>query len=144
MSESKMIKGKITVSRPSYGDGREKIEITIEDRNAVISFLEIHMNLDDFAKCITGEYVDCEFEARGLDNVGKVRETKTIKFKIADDYIYSGRKPLAIEKAKKHTPDGWVASEYYGSQNSFFIKLNEQWATTSITRWVDNEIRANT
>ena len=133
-----MNKGKITISRPSYGDGREKIVISIEDRDAVVRFVEVELDLPEFAKAITGQgNINCELKYRNLEVLGKKRETKEITFKISDKYIHSDRKQLAIEAAKEHTPEGWIASEYYGSQSSFFTKNNEQWAKTTITTGVD-------
>lgn len=133
-----MNKGKITISRPNYSDGKEVIQISISDDDAVVKFLTVEIGLEDFTKALTGQSrMPVEFEINALDCVGKKRETKCIEFKISDKSMYKGRSELAIKEAKKHTPDGWIADEYYGSQRSFFYKFeHEQWARTTIYRWV--------
>ena len=134
-------KAKLNISRPSYGDDRRKIAISVIDTDAGIEFLELEIDLADFAECVTGlSHVECEMEFRGLENLGKVSEKEKIEFKVSDSYIYKDRNKEAIEKAKLSTPPGWEASEYYGSQNSFFTKGDEMWARTTITRWVDKEV----
>jgi hypothetical protein len=131
------LKGQLTISRPSFGDGRELIEITVKDCGSRTSFLKLSISYADFAECITGmSNVTCSLETRGLHNVGKVRETKPLTFKMPSRY---GDKEEARLEVVKHTPDGWTANTYFGSQNSFFHVDGEQWARTSIDRWVDRE-----
>ena len=82
-----MNKGKLTISRPSFGSDKEVIAISVIDKDAVVEFLEIEIDLDEFARCITGlSNIDCNFETRYLEVVGKKREQDTIQFKISDDY----------------------------------------------------------
>lgn len=48
------MKGKLTISRPSYGDNREKINIVVRDQASRLKFLSIEIDYADFTKCITG------------------------------------------------------------------------------------------
>ena len=129
------IKGSITISRPSYGDGRKKITIEIMDRNAVTRFLDIEIDYDKFAELVTGlSSVDCDFTVRGLDRVGKTRESKTLEFPFK--HVYTGIKESAYKEALKQTPEGWECSSYFSSQTSFFTKDDEDYARTNITRWI--------
>jgi len=129
------MKGNITISRPSYGDGRKLITIQVKDRESVTRFLDIEMELDKFAELLTGlSEVEIDFKVRDLERVGKVREEETIEFRIGSGF--NDRKKVAIEEAKKHTPDGWICDNYFGSQTSFFVKDDISYARTTIKRWV--------
>lgn len=75
------VKGKLSISRPSYGDGREEIVIKILDDAAGDDILHIHIPLDNFAKALTGQgrldcMVDTSYEQ--LRHVGTILETKTV------------------------------------------------------------------
>lgn len=129
-----VIEGKLSITRPMGGSSEECISIEVKDEKAVITFLEIKIRFEDFAKCLTGlSHTSCLLEVRGLDKVGKVREQNNISFEVP---TYD--KAKAIEEAKKHTPEGWVAGTHYGSQNSFkYLPNGGYLATTQIIRWVD-------
>ena len=130
-------KGALTISRPSYGDGSRKISIQVKDVDAVTRFLEIEIYYDKFAECVTGlSEVECELQFNGIENVGKVRESKNIEFKIGK-VGYSDRIDIATNLAHKNCPDGWRPYCYFRSQNSFFTRDGEEWAITTILRWVE-------
>lgn len=129
-----IMKGNITISRPSYGDGRKIITIQVKDHDAVARFLDIEISYENFAQLITGlSEVDIDFTVRDLDHVGKTREIKPLMFPI--NAGFDDRVDVAIKEAKKHTPDGWIADTYFRSQNSFFTKDGIEYARTSIKRW---------
>ena len=101
-----MKQGRITISRPSYGDGRQKVEIRIGDESSGIEFLEIEIGLAEFAAAITGQgYVHCEYEARGLANIGKQRIIKTERV----PYSPNGKHNTDAHKAAvaPFEVDGW-------------------------------------
>lgn len=137
-------KAQLSINRPSYSDGQKKIIIRVEDVDAGIQFLELEIDMDKFTECLTGlSGVNCEMEVRGLKNVGKKKERNTIKFKMPK-CGYSERKEIAYQEALKHTPEGWIPSSYFSSKGSFFSVdtsdgKQEEWATTSISRWVDKD-----
>lgn len=132
-------KAKISISRPTWSDGRKAIVISVEDDDAGIQFLELEMSLEDFAECVTGLHgCDANMKFRGLENVGKKQERDTIEFKMPD-CSYKEQEKIAYEQAKLNTPEGWIASSYFGSEGSFFTKDGENWARTSIHRWVEKE-----
>ena len=137
-------KGKITIGRPQYSSGKECITIHIEDKSSHIAFLDIEMKLDEFARAITGlGYVECEFECRGLKNVGKLYEIKPFTF-LMPEHNYSNRKEIAEKETERVTPYGWETYTYFSSQDSF-VRKNieggdiEVWANTHIYRWVDKD-----
>jgi hypothetical protein len=128
------MKGNITISRPTYGDDRKLITIQVKDRESVTRFLDIEIEYDNFAQLITGlSEVEIDFTVRDLEHVGKVREVKELEFPIGSGF--DDRKEVAIREAKKHTPDGWVCDNYFGSQTSFFTKDDVSYARTTIKRW---------
>ena len=107
------MKGNITLSRPT-GTGVDYIEIEIEDNSSGIRFLSARIGYADFAKMLTGlGFIPCEFELRGLDNIGKTVERKT-----ENVYIPLRTHPLVMsdparrERAEaaiaKYEIDGWT------------------------------------
>lgn len=134
-----MNKGSLTISRPSYGGDKKKILIQVRDVDAGIRFLDIEIDYADFAACLTGlSEQSCEFEARGLQNVGKRVERDKIEFEVYNPY-YKKDDPELIALAKVATPEGWTCSTYFGSQDSFIKKDDKYYARTSISRWVEKE-----
>ena len=132
-------KGGLSISRPSYGDGRKKVSIRLSDKDAVIEFVEIEIDYDKFTEALTGMgETECDFEVRALHNVGKIREHKAFEFPIPKT-DWSDRKEVVATEAQKHCPDGWIADTYFGSRNSFFEKDGQNYARTTIKRWVDKE-----
>lgn len=135
MSEMQ-IKGHVTISRPN-GNGPEVMTIEVADSEARIPFVKVSMPLSDFTRCLTGlAHSPCELTVRGLQNVGKIREQKTIEFPIGKDRHFRD-KERAAEVGKSYTPEGWTMSNYFASQNSFFTVDGECWARTQIQRWVE-------
>jgi len=133
------MKGNITISRPSYGDGRENIVISIRDRDSGERFCEVNIDYKSFTKLITGQSeIDCELNVKNLERVGKKRENDTINFPFDETYS-NERNELASEKAKEYTPEGWTCDNYFGSQTSFFRKDGVDYARATIRRWIDKE-----
>lgn len=94
------MKGQITISRPMRGD---HIVITCDDDASGVQFVEIKINLADFARVVTGlGHVDCEFTLRPK-YVGMTREHKTeiVQYALGDDQD---------EVLKPYEVDGWVAN----------------------------------
>lgn len=132
------MKGKLTISRPQYSDGRKLISIQVRDEDSVTRFLTLDIGYAEFAEAITGlSEMDCELSVRNLERVGKTRVSKDITFPCKKDNGYSGypSKAEAIEQAKAYTPEGWECDNYFGSQTSFFENDGVTYARTSIKRW---------
>ena len=130
-------KANLSITRPSYGDGSRKISITVKDKDARIRFLDIEIDYDKFAECITGlSEIECTMKVRGLENVGKNIETMTVEFGISGPQ-YNIDKEDIIMQAKEHTPEGWTCSTYFGSKSSFFEIDGKDFARTTASRWVD-------
>lgn len=130
------MKGTITISRPSYGDGRQKISIQVKDVLSKTRFLEIEIDYDKFAQLITGlSELDCDLTVKGLQNVGKTLETKPFSFPFPDRNYTNGREEAAKE-AERLCPEGWIVDPYFCSKDSFQGYGKECTAHTRIKRWV--------
>ena len=119
-----------------YSNGR--VRITVFDKAAACVVCEVEMTPEQFTHAAMGRLSHCDVESihvPALEKVGKTMEHKSVEFPIDCDGFGDERKQAAIEAAKAHTPEGWIASEYYGSQGSFFKKDGKQWARTTIRRW---------
>lgn len=132
----KMMEGKLTISRPSYGCGKEKVSIEVKDNLSKERFLTIEIDYDVFTKVLMGcAELPCDIEVRHLKRVGMRKETKPLEFIMPDGY--SEMKENARKAAAENTPEGWEANTHFGSQNSFFTREGKGWARTTISRWVD-------
>lgn len=141
------MKGKISITRPSSGDGDGHISITLADIDAVVQFAQIRMSLADFAQCVTGlSRIDCDIELKNLDKTGKQRIREQIEFELPDDtdsYCSSDqRKAVALNVARELVGDEWEVDGYFGSQDSFFQRDGKPMARTSIMKWVDKEVQS--
>ena len=134
----------IGISRPQGGGLDNTITIRVQDEDSRTHFLELSLTLENFALAITGLYgVDCTAEVKHLERVGKVQEMDTLEFEMPQSSRFAdGIKKIAVELAKEHCPEGWIADEGFNSQNSFFRRDDKDYARTTIRRWVEKETEA--
>ncbi|UNY40209.1 hypothetical protein KLEP174_gp50 [Pseudomonas phage vB_PcuM_ KLEP17-4] len=114
---AKELAGKITISRPTFGDGRELITIKITDKLSRKGFIEVHVSPHDFSMAVTGlSGVECAMFVDGLDIVGmkKVTEQRSCVCPLKN-YARAELEAWLIENAKE---DGWIVDPYLGSQGS--------------------------
>ncbi len=148
----KPLNGQISISRPSHSDDRpEFVRLAINDVDAKVQFLEIEVELADFAAALTGlSNQPCVIKPNRLDVVGRVREVESVTFVLRDDYLdrygVSKYDRVALAKLLTDDPDhlfqkeGWKLSTYLGSQSSISpnfpngIRIN-----TSRVRYVDKK-----
>jgi hypothetical protein len=108
---------KLSISRPSYGDGRRKINLTIQDDASRVQFVDLEINLEHMMEALTGlSHCPCEVEVRGLAYVGKtkVTERREIVCPLKSCKTEDLRRWL-VENAQE---DGWILDSYLGSQGS--------------------------
>lgn len=126
-------RAKLTISRPYGGrhDDRPCIKIAVDDQDSRIQFLELEVSLADFASALTGmSEVECDMVVRGLQNVGKVRETQTLVIVLEKSFLKErGLNPYGRELEDyltndpdgiraSHETDGWKVDTYLRSQHS--------------------------
>lgn len=132
-----MLSGQISITRPSSNmDDVNYIRIEVVDDNSRSRFLDMHIDYAAFAQALTGlSYMPVKFTFRNAENVGKYIEKKDL---IIDIDKYHLDQKEADEIIDRYTPEGWYASHYVGSQNSFFTKKDKYYLKTYIYRYVDN------
>jgi hypothetical protein len=129
----KKLKGKITISRNSD----DVIRITIEDSLSHIEFVEFELDLESYAKAVSGQgCIHGEFSVRGLDKVGKKIEQKPLVFEVPDRW---GAKDWAQANAHKFAEEGWTASTYFASQSSIRYEGDKTIAHGTQFRYVEEE-----
>lgn len=116
------------------GDGAT---IAINDRDAIIQFIEIELTAKQFMSLIGRlSNVPCKAKIRGLDKVGMVREHKDLVFPMSENATFREERKLACKLADQHVEPGWTPSHYFGSHGSFFCKDGVRHARTTQYRWV--------
>lgn len=131
--------GKITLSR--YANSRDEecpIHIKMEDEKSGAQFLDISMSLENFALMLTNlGFIDCQFELRGLDVVGKQREHKIVNVPLPKG-MFLPSTAEASELIKPFETDGWigrvddVTNHHNRSYDNNSVKV-------SFVRWVDDK-----
>lgn len=135
------MKGNITLTRP-YGDDADYIEIQIEDSSSGIHFLSARIGYADFAKLLTGQgYMPCEFELRGIENVGKVTEIKTESVYVPRG-DYTSRQQRAETAVAEFEENGWTGrvSNAMNQHNRISGNAEGEWYTVSYYRFVELEL----
>jgi hypothetical protein len=98
-----MMKGALTISRPRPGT---TATISIRDESSYLNFVTVEVDLKDFAEALLGlSEVDCTFELRNVESVGKVRETKDVIIQVT--YAYKLSKEEIADLVAPYEVDGW-------------------------------------
>ena len=115
----------------------DKTRIEIKDGDAAVTFIRVELTPEQLSKCLSRlSSVECKATVDNLEHVGKTHTCKRFEFPLTDDVNYDNKKEIAKELAVSLCPDGWEPDLYFGSQDSFFTKGDEQWAKCTIRRWV--------
>jgi hypothetical protein len=126
-----MMKGKITISRWHSNQDGDGMSIEVWDEVSGVSFLEVEMTPHDFALALTGlARQECTFELRGVQNIGKVREQKTVIIEVTGGVREN-------EKAALLAPfevDGWKG--YAGDLGNSHHRVGNGYRV-SFSRFVD-------
>ena len=127
------LKGKISILI-----NREYTSIEIEDENANVRFLTVRLNPEQLSAALSRTMcIDCEIEVKGLEKIGKIHENKRFDFEIPKELASSKNGKKLSEIAQSLLANGWVADEYFSSQNSFFKKGDIQYASCTVRRWTN-------
>lgn len=124
------LEGRITISRPSSSDDRpEYVRIAIRDEVSRMTFLEVEVDMADFALALTGaSEQSCVIKPHRLNTVGKVRESQPMTFVLTDEYMtkyglqsYNKagiRAHLEQDPEGRFHEEGWDLSTYLGTHHS--------------------------
>ncbi len=130
------MEGKISITRPSYGDGRNVIAIEIYDPASRTAFCRMQIDMADFAAALTGQsQMPVEMELRGLQNVGKKKITES-RIALYPERL-SNKEILAQWLKDNHQEEGWIIDTYLGSQRSISYKENGIELRYSVYKFVD-------
>lgn len=127
-------KGRITISRPQSSRGKEWIRIQIEDEASRSARVTVSVNLDDFARALTGlGHVAMEAEWMGTQKLGTKGENKS---EVIPGIGYDSTGEELVQKASAFEVDGWEAElsddELKGSFN--FHRISKKGYTVHFFR----------
>lgn len=126
------LKGKISLLI-----NQEYTTIEVVDDKASITFIKITMTANQLSEALSRvARVECDLEVMGLDRIGKTNENDTFEFEIPEVLASSRNAEKLREMAQALLKDGWIASDYFSSQNSFFMREGKQMARCTIRRWI--------
>lgn len=133
-----MSKGRLSIGRINSNMEDDYISIDVEDTNSRTHFLTMKLSLEDMMLALTGcSGIAVEMEFRGLNRLGKVRETKT-------EFIQGaiGYKPDAyvIESLlMSYEVDGWEArrSDFENSKHYVTAKDGTLGWNVVFERYID-------
>lgn len=128
---------KISITRPSWSDGKKAISITITDEASRVEFFDGEITLEDFAECVTGHgFKEIIAEVRGLDAVGKtrVKEDRSIEYTGPKTYKRDEYRAWLEENGKEN---GWIIDSYLGSQTSISHKGDKTFLNYSAHKFIE-------
>ncbi len=101
--------------------GSDYFKLTIEDCKSNLQIIRIKMNNDQLANLLSNReasLMEAEIEMSG--NIGKIRETLDLVFKVPDHF---GGKDWAEKNAHRFCRKGYAADTYFRGQQS--IRLHD-------------------
>lgn len=113
-----MSAGRLSISRISSNapERDNMISITVEDKASGIGFVNVLITPEQFAMALTGlSSCECELELRGLQHVGKKRETKQLILHVSFDRFArkEDREVKLREAAAQYEVEGWMVNPYF-------------------------------
>lgn len=112
---------------------RDETTIELRDVDASVTFAKVTLTPEQLSTALSRlMYVPCIINISQIDKIGKIHENRSFVFEIPKDL----RDDEKLQKiAQGLLTDGWVAENYFGSQNSFFQRDGKYFATVTIRRW---------
>ena len=129
---------KLDEAKISIFINQDETTIEVECGKSSTKFVEIKLTPEQLSSALSrSAYTPCKsVEVHGLDRVNKKHECKGYEFKLPE-CSWDNHKEKAIETAQELLKDSkWEPDLYFGSRDSFFQKDGEEWARTTIRRWV--------
>lgn len=123
---------KVTISRGSD----EVVRIRITDEVSRVEFAVLSMTVEQYGYAITGlsgQLVD--LKVRGLEYVGKRRITEPRKIVCPLDTF--SKAELSQWLRENAQEDGWLLSDYLGSQNSIVRRNGATELNYTVTKYID-------
>ena len=132
------MEGRLTISRPSYSDGRKRVIITIEDYDASVTLVTVEVGLEEFASALTGlAYQPVELHLGPVERFGKKKVRSTMHIEIPSGTSFNERKEVAKRIAEeKAKAEGWEVVGSLESQGSFYRKDGKEMAEVPLAKWI--------
>ena len=121
----------------------EKTVIELIDEDSITTFARFVLNPEQLSMALA-RHGHCDVtsaEVFSLEKVGKIHENKSFEFELPEWYNhYKQDKPKLAEYCNSLLNDGWVTSDSFSSQNSFFSKDGKSYGRATIRRWIDKTV----
>ena len=115
------LKGRMRISRISSNVEDDYINITVTDDISGIQFFSAKISAADYADLITNREPECQYDLRGLENVGKTKESKYEDVFIPDSG-HKTVKEVAENAVREYEKDGWKAMRLSDATNHHNFK----------------------
>lgn len=115
--------------------------IEVQDGKSGVEFLSLRLSLEDFARTLSGQHVDCEFELRP-ENVGRICETRIVHVFVPDNWTNTeGRRERAKQCVDVFNADGWVGRVSDAMNHHHLIERRNNGSVYAVmyTRFVNEE-----
>lgn len=125
-------------------DPNHRVVIRVEDESSGVLFFELTTNKSDLMEAIMGlSSIDCEYELRGLQYIGKIRQHKSVVVPLdvsywdlrgkSEDELRAYLKPFEV--------DGWMGNTYdmKNTNNGVRNKDGTYAIRVSFVRYVEKE-----
>lgn len=130
------MKGNISVLRYS---STSTMKIELRDESSGVRFLEVELTAEDLMLALSGRSeMDCKFELKYVESIGKLREYKeeivpipTMGVRVSDEAIIRALEPFEV--------DGWSARREDAKNHHRFVEYSAEYSLyrVSFTRFVD-------
>lgn len=141
VDDRRVIPAELTISRIDSYNGKAEAHIAVKDSESRIVFVEIVMPMEDIAKALFGlANTQCTAEIKGLDKVGKRRETKQRKIVLPNSGVK--RRGLVTTEdfeqwvEKNCQKKGWILNPRLRSQGSIVSDSKNTTLSVSYARYV--------
>lgn len=126
------IEGNITVRFEPNG-----VKIELEDVVANSRLASISIDVPAFMRILSGlSFMPCNIDIPNIDKIGKKHENKEFRFPIDKELASSSHREKLTRLAQSLLSDGWIADDYFGSQDSFSFKDDQWFAKCVIRRYI--------
>lgn len=127
------MQAKLSISRTSFGCGKEVIAIHIKDSASGKTITEVHVNYAEFAQAITGlSAIPCEIDklvsAEGFEKLGKKRVVESVYCVKA--YDKTVQREIVLEDFSKYS-DEWELLD-----DGIRTQQNDEKHRYTLVKWV--------
>lgn len=105
------MKAKLTISRPTFGDGKEVIAIHVKDASSGVEIAELHIGYAEFTQALTGQSeMECDINRILSEaNLHKIGKKKIVANAYCERTWKKDEQEEIVLKdfAENYSKDGW-------------------------------------